>query len=76
MTDIPAIPSPPVAIPEGFRLVANEIRRTKAARVLDCGCRLSAGSPYHRVVTFAYGQMIVQAGHIYGCLRRSPVSHH
>lgn len=67
-TEIPTIPPIPVALPEGFRLISNEIRRSKKPRTLDCGCQIASGVHYHAVLYKAYGQIIFRAGHIYGCM--------
>lgn len=64
-----SLPPIPVALPEGYRLVSNEVRLANREHKLDCGCHVEAGTYYHRAaLIYQHGRKpVVLKNHLFGC---------
>lgn len=67
----PNTPPQPVALPSGYRLLWNRLRRTRVDRELDCGCIAQAGTHYHSVGIKVQRSLLYLKRHVWACPKGS-----
>lgn len=62
----PRTPNSPV-LPQGYRLLWNEIRQARKPHELDCGCTIRPGVHYHAVGVKIAKSIVYHKRHVWEC---------